>query len=276
MTRHESPLPGCDVLRASGPDAAAYLQAQLASDVRALEPGNWQWSCYLTPQGRTQSAFVLFRPGPEEFLLAVPGGMAEPVRERLVRYRFRSKVELVVDPEWRVAGAFGAAPASAHGGRACAAAIPGARHLLVARAEAREPDAAAADRWLLADIATGVPVITAAVTDGHTPQALSLDRLAAFSVKKGCYPGQEIVARTHVLGRSKRTLARYACDADSPPPPGAGLVAGPAGDAAGTVISAACKGPRAIELLATVREGLAGLHLAGAPEAPLRPLDFEP
>jgi len=269
-------LPGYGVLRASGPDADAFLHAQLASDVRALAPGAWQWSCYLTPQGRTQSVFVLFRAAASEFLLAVPGELAEAVRERLARYRLRSKVELTLDPQWRVAGALPGCDRGSVGADALVAEIPGSRSLCVTREPlpAAGPDTIA--RWALADIATGVPVLTSAVTDGHTPQALSLDRLAAYSVKKGCYPGQEIVARTHFLGRSKRALARFECAADALPAPGSELVAGGSNEALGTLISAAHRGSGAIELLAVVRFGHTGMHLAGASENLLQALSFEP
>ena len=263
MTPQASALPGFGVLRASGPDAAAFLQAQLASDVRSLDPGERQWSCYLTPQGRTQSVFVLFRTGADEFLLAVPGGLGEAVRERLTRYRLRSKVELALDAEWHVAGAF-------DGGD-----HPGGRALRVTREALSDASPETGARWALGDIAAGVPVLTAAVTDGHTPQALSLDRLGAYSVKKGCYPGQEIVARTHFLGRSKRALARFECPSDHVPAPGDEIVAGASREPAGTVISAAAKGSRVTELLATLREGQSGLALRGVPEARLVALEFE-
>ena len=274
MTQSASALPGFGVLRASGPDAAVFLHAQLASDVRALEPRDWQWSCYLTPQGRTQSAFLLFRAAPDEFLLAVPGDLAAPVHERLSRYRFRSRLELALDPEWQALGALEpGAPGDPRDGTLVAA-LPGSRRLLLARGARAGIDPDAALRWQLADIEHGVPVLTAAVTDGHTPQALSLDRLAAYSVKKGCYPGQEIVARTHFLGRSKRALARFEFESESPPAPGTDVVAAASAEPAGTVISAARKGSRAIELLATMREGRSGLHLAGRPETALRSLAF--
>ena len=89
-------LPGYGVLRASGPDADAFLHAQLASDVRALTPGAWQWSCYLTPQGRTQSVFVLFRAAASEFLLAAFGVPAISLRGRLGDRVFKTYGDKIV------------------------------------------------------------------------------------------------------------------------------------------------------------------------------------
>ena len=275
MASQATALPGFDVLSASGPDAASFLQGQLASDVRALAPGDWQWSCYLTPQGRTQSVFALFRAGADEFLLAVPGAMAEAVRERLARFRLRSKVELAIDPERRVAGELDVADGAPSVADAHVAAMPGSRRLIVRGGMAPTSDADVSARWRLADIANGVPVLTAAVTDGHTPQALSLARLGAYSVKKGCYPGQEIVARTHFLGRSKRALARFGGASDSLPAPGTELLGGAASEPAGTVISAAAKGSHGFEVLAVVRDGLSSLRLPGSPDTPLEPLPFD-
>mgnify|MGYP003511505905 CR=1 FL=1 len=77
--------------------------------------------------------------------------------------------------------------------------------------------------WELADIDDGVPWIHPAVADRETPQALGLERLGAYSVHKGCYPGQEIVARTHFLGRSKRSLLRFRASSSEVPAPGDAL-----------------------------------------------------
>ena len=271
MTGLDTSLPGYGVLRASGPDAASFLQGQLANDVAALATGAWQWNCYLTPQGRVQSVFPLFRIEDDSFLLAVPGDLAGALRERLSRYRLRSKLELELDPGWRAYGTFGAA-AAAPGTQV--AELPGSRRLLVTRAATGEVEPAALARWLGADVAAGIPVLTEPVADTHTPQALSLDRLAAYSVKKGCYPGQEIVARTHFLGRSKRSLGRYCGSAESLPPPAAELVAADSGELAGSVISAAAKAGRGFELLAVVREGYAGLRVSGPAGTLLEALAF--
>src|SRR6187401_2956454 len=150
MAGLDTSLPGYGVLRASGPDAASFLQGQLANDVAALATGAWQWNCYLTPQGRVQSVFPLFRIEDDSFLLTVPGDLAGALRDRLARYRLRSKLELELDPRWHAYGTFGAG-AAAPGTHV--AELPGSRRLLVTRMEPGKVDPAALERWLGADVA---------------------------------------------------------------------------------------------------------------------------
>jgi folate-binding protein YgfZ len=95
------------------------------------------------------------------------------------------------------------------------------------------PPDPAADRWKAFDLAHGLPRLLDSQSEAWTPQMLSLDRLAAFSLKKGCYPGQEIVARTHYLGQAKRELARVV---GARLQSGSGITA--AGQALGTIVAA--------------------------------------
>lgn len=224
-------LPAMGALRVEGRDAAAFLQSQLAGDLRALADGGRQWNCYLTPQGRTQSVFVLERETPERFRLYVPEGMAGAVAERLKRYVLRSKASLALEV------------------------VPPA-----------DPAVEAARR--LHCIALGVPLLDASVADQFTPHALSLERWAAFSTTKGCYPGQEIVARTHFLGRSKRALARLAGDGGKPAA-GAKLADG------GTIVCAEGT-PTGFEALAVLHEDAASdsLRFDASIATNLRRVDF--
>ena len=91
-------------------------------------------------------------------------------------------------------------------------------HLRALRLSTGAPsDAAHADQWRGLDMAGGLPRLTAGQAEAWTPQQLSLDRLRAFSVRKGCYPGQEIVARTHFLGQARRGLVGLTGAADAQP-----------------------------------------------------------
>lgn len=208
------------VLALHGPDAVRFAQAQFMSDVAALADGQWQWSGWLTPKGRVVALFALLRLDAERLWLVLPDVAAEALAAQLKRFVFRSKVVVEARPELVVSGSFkasgtaqGAASAMGDDGSVALdlSGDGGSRTLVISTAPAVEdPDAQAA--WRSFDIAHGLPRLDAAQADRWTPQQLSLERLRAFSVKKGCYPGQEIVARTHFLGKAKRELVLLAAD----------------------------------------------------------------
>jgi folate-binding protein YgfZ len=220
-------LPGWQVVEAAGVDAAAFLQAQAMNDVRALEPGRWQWNGWLHPKGRLIALFALAMLESERFWLVLPDFPAGELAARMQRFVFRSKLKLTARADCEASGTF-AAPDRAHGpafdreadgDRERVAfdmgAEGGPRTLFIASGHASEGnahDASAtsdeAHRWAAFDLAHGLPRLPMDQVEAWTPQMLSLDRLHAYSLKKGCYPGQEIVARTHYLGQAKRVLAR--------------------------------------------------------------------
>jgi folate-binding protein YgfZ len=242
-------LTGFGVLAVSGADAAAFLQAQTMNDVQALAAGQWHWNGWLTPKGRVVALFALLRAAPDRFLLVLPDVPADELRVALQRFVFRSKVALATSG---LIAAAGPAHPDARGGVAAdegdafALAIDGERTLWLLSPDRTAPPSPAVDAaWRAADIATGVPRLGAAQREAWTPQMLSLERLAAYSLKKGCYPGQEIVARTHYLGHAKRGLTRLRGD---------GLAEGDPvladGHAAGTVICVTVAGDEALAVIA--------------------------
>lgn len=199
-----------------------FAQAQFMSDANGLEAGHWQWSGWLTPKGRVIALFALLKFDQENLWLLLPDAEAGGFVARLQRYVFRSKVAIGVRDDLHVSGNF-AAPVHA----ACArfsgssdASIEmdmggqgGPRTLRIGRERVAVDDDAALARWSAFDLQHGLPRLVPSQSEQWTPQQLSLDRLHAYSVKKGCYPGQEIVARTHFLGQAKRGLALLEADA---------------------------------------------------------------
>ena len=215
-------LPDHHVIVLEGPDATAFAQAQFANDVVALSPGHWQWNAWLTPKGRVMALFALVKQEPSRLLLVLPDVDASELATQLQRLVFRRKLKIVADAGLRVAGSF-KRPVSAESARIGvsgdrleldygSAGAP--RSLQIAPGStAIELEADASARWQAYDLQHGLPRLTAEQRGQWTPQQLSLERLPAFSVKKGCYPGQEIVARTHFLGKAKRGLALFHTDA---------------------------------------------------------------
>ena len=214
-------LDGHAVLAISGPDAIAFAQAQFMNDVAALGAMQWHWNGWLTPKGRVIALFALLRRDEQTLWLVLPDADPETVRSALSRFVFRSKVRVEVVDDVVASGRF-EAPSAAEGARAALlddgiiemdmGGAGGQRTLRLGPGDAA-PDSGAAMAWQAADLRYGLPRLPASQVEQWTPQQLSLDRLAAFSVKKGCYPGQEIVARTHFLGKVKRGVALLESDA---------------------------------------------------------------
>jgi folate-binding protein YgfZ len=229
-------LPDRRIVALTGRDAVAFAQAQTMNDVAALGDGDWQWSGWLTPKGRVIALFALLRLDADTLWLLLADAdrdAAERLAAGLRRFVFRSKVAIAARDDLRVGGAFNA-PSRALGANIDRrdgdggfdldlGADGGARTLRIA-AGAFADDADARARWNAFDLAHGLPQLPASQRELWTPQQLALERLRAYSVKKGCYPGQEIVARTHFLGQAKRGLARLR--GDTVPEPGAEVSVG--------------------------------------------------
>ena len=216
-------LNGFNLLVCEGPDAEAFLQAQTMNDVRPLAPGHWQWNGWLNPKGRVIALFALLRLDDGRYWLLLPDYPADALLPRLQRYVFRSRLKLAISTNYRAAADL--APAETKDSPADAFARDGETYRLDMSGDGGRrdllllplghPALAAADAgtdqaWLTQDLLHGLPRLPESQSEAWTPQMLSLDRLKAYSLKKGCYPGQEIVARTHYLGRAKRELALLA------------------------------------------------------------------
>jgi len=164
------------LLRFHGSDATAFLQGQLSNDIEALAVGATQLAGYHNPQGRVIALLRLTRAAPGEILAQLPLELVEPVAQRLRRYVLRSKLAIdVPDAAAAAAGATGTATT----------------------------------RSRLADIAAGLPQVYAATSEQFVAQMLNLDCIDAVSFTKGCYTGQEVVARAHYRGRVKRRMQRF-------------------------------------------------------------------
>jgi tRNA-modifying protein YgfZ len=219
---HVFALPDHRILSLEGRDAVAFAQAQFMNDVKSLAPGEWQWNGWLTPKGRVIALFALLKLTEDTLWLLLPDIDPAELGPKLQRFVFRSKVTLAARDDLHAIGAF-EAPTQASGARFAGTADSGyeldfggeggPRALRVAASAEAVADDAALTRWTVFDLAHGLPRLPPSQAEQWTPQMLSLDRLRGYSVKKGCYPGQEIVARTHFLGQVKRGLALFEADA---------------------------------------------------------------
>jgi len=204
------------VLAIRGADAARFLQGQLSADLEKLEVGASTLAGFHNPQGRTIALLVVQRSAPDEFLAVLPRELAAGVAQRLGKFVLRAKVRITDEAaSWRVFGVTGgkpSAPALAWGDRWLA--------LRPAGAAPADPDAVALAAWLRADVHAGLPQIYAATSESFVAQMLNLDLLDAIAFDKGCYTGQEVIARAHYRGRVKRRLQRWRYAGAAPLRPG--------------------------------------------------------
>jgi len=274
------PLECLRALLVTGPDARSFLQNQLSSDLNDVTATRGQLSGWHDPKGRVLAVLRVL-PHPEGFLLVMHAGLLAPVQQRLRMFVLRAKVSLAPGPQ--VLGLPAAADDAATGvvgglaldteplSAACSEMLsvlrlPGrAGWLLVGKVDAAGdgPDASAEAAWARAEIEAGLPEVYPETSGQFVAQMLNLDRIGGVSFTKGCYPGQEIVARAHHLGRVKRR-ARLFRAAGAPPAPGDALA-----DSGGTVVRAAPAGDGCL-LLAVVPEDAPG-PFALADGRPLEP-----
>ncbi len=213
-------LPDHQVVAISGRDAVAFAHAQTMNDVGALQDGQWQWNGWLTAKGRVIALFAVIRIDSDTLWLLLPDADPDAFVAQLRRFVFRSKVAIRVRDDVSVIGRLQASALASGNHWVGDSAdvieldLSGelgngqlGRSLRIGPATTASVDATACETWRRADLEHGWPRLDAAQSGQWTPQQLSLDRLRAYSVKKGCYPGQEIVARTHFLGQAKRGLA---------------------------------------------------------------------
>lgn len=202
-----SPGPRAELLTVEGPDALAFAQAQLSSDVRALQDRQWQWSAWLDVRGRVRALLQLARVDATHLQALLRGGSAKVVAAALQPYVMRSAVTLQAqDPGLLHAGS--ALPAHAFEQSTARAVFGCGEYSLCATAGTSPDTDDVSQAWRLSAIRAGHPWLPDAAVGAFVPQALSLERLAAVSFAKGCFPGQEIAARLHYRGGHKKHLCR--------------------------------------------------------------------
>lgn len=242
-------LPHWSLLRFSGVDAQAFLHGQLTCDVAALQAGSSTYGGYCTPKGRLLATFLLWATV-DGYPMLLPTALAEAMRKRLGMYVLRSKVKVEdltqdlacvgvygADAAQQLAVMGGTIPGRLHGvtlrDDVTVIELPAQRYLVVLpRAQAHMADGG--DAWTALDIAAGIPFILPATQEEFVPQMVNLDLISGLSYTKGCYPGQEIVARTHYLGKLKQRM--YRARVAAPAAPGDKLYCAELGNQSGGMI----------------------------------------
>ena len=283
------------IIKVSGEEAQSFLQNQFCNDLHNLNDTVSQLNGYCTPKGRLLAFFRLWQQN-DCYYFSLPRERLAATLKRLQMYVLMSKVKLSDASDTMVsigiAGNHTEALLREHFGvdsQALPTQVDQCLHhneMTLIRVSGNTPrfeisgpitsimnlwqqlsantSPASEAAWQLLDIQAGVPQIVDATAEAFVPQMVNLELINALSFKKGCYPGQEIVARTHYLGKQKRRM--YLAHVDTPTPPSAGdiIVAlnDSSGQSVGTVVSAAAAANGGADLLAV-------LQIAQANEAEL-------
>ncbi|HEV2540359.1 MAG TPA: folate-binding protein [Frateuria sp.] len=187
-----------ELVSLEGADAIAFAQAQFSSNLASLADGQWQFSAWLDAQGRVRALFHLMRLDEQRLRLLLRGGEAQALAAELQRYVFRAKVRVAALPVQQVATTTAMALQAVVSQEDTLVLGCGSHGLRLAA----EGD----DEWRLPQLRAGWPWLAPGAGGGLLPAWLDLGKLGATALDKGCYPGQEIVARMHYRGGSKRHL----------------------------------------------------------------------
>lgn len=269
------------LISVSGPDAGKFLASLFPGDVRLVSAAQAQFTGWCDAKGRMLATFWLFMCG-EAYYLLLPMELLSSTLTRLRQFRLRSRVsiadasgtlmrvglsgpQLAAKLTEAVAGPLpvcrGETRAFGDWVLVAIGTTPVPRWLAIGPAESLQAlwgslearVQPVGDRaWALLDILGGIPLLIPETSGEFIPQMLDLEALGGLCFTKGCYPGQEVVARLQYRGQLKRRLYRAFLDGDRLPAPGAKLYRSGPSESIGTVVSSAFVGPRRIALLAVI------------------------
>ena len=288
------------LLRVSGEEAQTFLQSLLSNDIREVDGQRAQFSSLNDPKGRMVASFLIWRDA-ADYLLQLPRVLCEPVRKRLAMYVLRAKVKIAdASDDFVLLGLAGVAATTvvqslgdnlgmrSENGRSLIR-LAANRYQLCLSPDAApalwpqlattiKPAGNACWNWLV--ICAGMPVIEPATQLQFVPQMINFEVIGGINFKKGCYPGQEIVARMHYLGKPKRRMFLAHVASDAAPHAGDSLFSADMGDQhAGMVVNAAASPDGGCDLLAVVHiasHDSQTIHLSAqdGPTLVFRPLPY--
>ncbi len=266
-------LPDETLLHVCGADAWTFLQGQLTCDLREVAAGRAAPGVYCSPQGRVLADFLVLQLGQEHYVLRLRRSIAESTKTRLDKYAVFSKVSLSLSGDWSVSACWG--EDSAHVIAALGLPVPSGRYGLShdkqklwavqvdtaacqyeiyqhSESTAPAPTTGRPDSWYLLEQQRGMARIEPKTVDEFVPQALSYDLAGFISFNKGCYTGQEVVARLHYKGTPKRRLYLAEVTASAAPEPGDKLFLTAGGRQVGEVVNMTAIAGKRWQLLVSI------------------------
>jgi folate-binding protein YgfZ len=206
-----------DIIRVEGPDTKGFLENLLTSSVSSLDSGSGQLSGFCSPKGRLMASFWITEQSQNAVLIWISKDLAPEFAKKLQMYRLRSKVEIHYEPNFY--SVYGVLSSSKEQAEINSEAflflkLPEvlheshqiARTVVAFQQPPLSIDNELTEQWNLLEVLSGIPRLTSATKDLFVPQMINFESLGGVDFKKGCYPGQEVVARSQYRGTIKRRL----------------------------------------------------------------------
>ena len=203
-------------IEVTGPDAISFAQSQLTLDLDSIADSRLHPTAWCSPDGRVE-AVMLVTVKDDRVWLVLPDVLAASALKRARLFSIGRNVALKDD-----VAAYPSVGSRGEAQRTVELALDPGRALLLGNCDMNpeRQDDRLSDPWLQADIECAMPWILPETARAYLPQMLGLETLGGLSYKKGCFPGQEVIARVHYRGRVTRRTSRFRLAADSPPEPG--------------------------------------------------------
>lgn len=223
------------IIKVSGKDAGTFLQGQLTCNIKEITDSNSFFSAFCNAKGRTISTLLILKQA-DDFLIILPNSLVEKVIQKLRMYVLRSDVQLInasdelcligiTTENHEISSIYPTTNFSVTNKSNIIIKFPAnknrylficsvanAKHVWTEFIQNNNASISNSQTWDYQDVSTGIPWLTEETSEEFIPQMLNIDKLGGISFNKGCYTGQEIVARTHYLGKAKRALFVAECD----------------------------------------------------------------
>jgi folate-binding protein YgfZ len=211
-TSSKTTLADWTLIHVNGPESMQFLQNLLTNNILHLSLGSEHLSGFCSPKGRLLASFWVSHSSDEHYDLWISADISSELVKKLLMYKLRSKVDITfLDPSMQIYGELSNTPFQTSPNKMCN--LPAVRYeestyyrRVIAQTNTGTDSTHDSNLWPILEVQSGIPRITANTKDLFVPQMINFESIGGIDFKKGCYPGQEIVARSQYLGNIKRRL----------------------------------------------------------------------
>ena len=193
------------LLKINGEDTTSFINGQITNNIKLIEQNKAMYAGICNPKGRVIAFLIICKMANDEYILLIPHDLAEKLKNKLTMYILRSKVVIEICKQYEITGVINTQDTSNLDTLCCFEMPLDNRLLVIQRKNAEQPSEKNKNLndWFLEDVKRGIPYISSINSENFIAHTINLDTVNAINFKKGCYTGQEIVARTQYLGKPK-------------------------------------------------------------------------